>query len=96
MVEIAALGKPLEIHNKDEMAGYNPPAPTREIAMGDQQPAGSGSGQAPPPSLRKPGEAAPPGGSGKVQFPTASQPATPATGVPASGAFGPSTPPHLF
>ncbi len=101
VVEIAALGKPLEIHNKDEMAGYNPPAPTREIAMGDQQPAGSGSGQAPPPSLRKPGEAVPPGGSGKVQFPTAGQPATPATRippVPATGvpATGPSTASHLF
>ena len=41
VVEIAALGKPLEIHDKDEMGGYNPPAPTREIAMGDQQPGNS-------------------------------------------------------
>lgn len=100
VVEIAELGKPLEIHNKDEMAGYNPPAPTREIAMGDQQP-GAGSGQAPPPTLRKPGEAAPPGGEGKVQFPNARIPAPPANGIPASGPIldprvDSQTAPHLF
>lgn len=93
VVEIAALGKPLEIHNKDEMGGYNPPPLTREIAMGDQEPGTQIGGQAPPPTLRKPGEAVPVGGSGKVQFPTASQPATPAAGVPAAGS--PSTP-HLL
>ena len=27
VVKIAALGKPLEIHDTDEMGGYNPPAP---------------------------------------------------------------------
>jgi hypothetical protein len=84
VVEIAALGKPLEIHNKDEMAGYNPPAPTREIAMGDQQPGAPTNGQAPPPTLRKPGEAVPSGGSGKVQFPT-NQSTTPTAGVPTAG-----------
>ena len=45
VVEIAALGKPIEIHDKDEMGDFNPPAPTREVAMGDQQPA-EGAGQA--------------------------------------------------
>ena len=40
VVEIAALGKPIEIHDKDEMGGFNRPAPTREVAMGDQAPAG--------------------------------------------------------
>jgi hypothetical protein len=93
VVEIAELGKPLEIHNKDEMGGYNPPPPTREVAMGDQQPGNSANGQAPPPTLRKPGEPIPAGGSGKVQFPTAGQPGAPAAGVPATG-----TPadPHLL
>jgi len=85
VVEIAELGKPLEIHNKDEMGGYNPPPPTREIAMGDQEPGNSPNGQAAPPTLRKPGESVPSGGSGKVQFPTASQPAVPSIGVPTTG-----------
>lgn len=92
-VEIAELGKPLEIHTKDEMGGYNPPEPTREIAMGDQEPNNSANGQAPPPTLRKPGEPIPAGGSGKVQFPTASQPVPPPAGVPAAGS--PSDP-HLL
>lgn len=81
VVEVAALGKPLEIHDKDEMGGYNPPPPTREIAMGDQQP-NTVNGQSAPPTLRKPGEPIPSGGSGKVQFPTASQPVTPIPAVP--------------
>lgn len=72
VVEIAALGKPIEIHNTDEMGGYNPPPLTREIAMGDQRPGGTEDAPAAPPTLRKPGEAAPPGGPGKVQFPTTS------------------------
>lgn len=67
-VEIAALGKPLEVHDKDEMGGYNPPPPTREITMGDQAP---GSGTKAPPTLRKPGEPVPAGSEGKVQFPKA-------------------------
>jgi hypothetical protein len=85
VVEIAELGKPLEIHNKDEMGGYNPPPPTREVAMGDQEPGNSPNGQPAPPTLRKPGEPIPSGGSGKVQFPTASQPPVPAVGVPTAG-----------
>lgn len=85
VVEIAALGKPLEIHNKDEMGGYNPPPPTREVAMGDPEPGNSPNGQKAPPTLRKPGEPIPSGGSGKVQFPTASQPPVPAVGVPTAG-----------
>lgn len=85
VVEIAALGKPLEIHNKDEMGGYNPPPPTREVAMGDQQPGSSANGQAPRPTLRKPGEPIPSGGSGKVQFPTASQSPITSPGVPTAG-----------
>lgn len=93
VVEIAALGKPLEIHNKDEMGGYNPPPPTREVAMGDQEPDSSPNGQTPPPTLRKPGEPIPSGGSGKVQFPTASQPPVPSAGVPAAGY---PTAPHLL
>lgn len=82
MVEIAALGKPLEIHKTDEMGDYNPPPATREIAMGDQQPGNGNSGQAAPPTLRKPGEAAPPGTSGKVQYPADKRPVAPIPPVP--------------
>jgi hypothetical protein len=72
MVEIAALGKPIEIHNTNEMGDFDP-TPTREVAMGDTDPKGGEEGKQPaPPTLRLPGEAAPAGGPGKVQFPTKS------------------------
>jgi hypothetical protein len=69
LVEIAALGKPIEIHNTDEMGGMNPGPATREVALGDKQP-GSEDKPAGAPTLRLPGEAVPDGGPGKVQFPT--------------------------
>ncbi len=83
-VEIAELGKPLALYDKDEMGAYTSPAETREIVMGDVQAGGGDAsrGTGAPPTLRKPGEAAPPSGSGQVQFPTAK----PASG----GGAGPS------
>jgi hypothetical protein len=94
VVEIAALGKPIEIRDQDEVGELNPSMPTREVAMGDQQQADGDSqkSQAAPPTLRKPGEAAPAGGENKVQFPTASKPSpipptpTSSTTIPATGA----------
>jgi len=86
-VEIAELGKPLEIHNQNELGDYNPPQPTREVAMGDRQPGASG-GKAPPPTLRKPGEAVPAGGSGKVQFPTVNQTSPDASTMPSPDGSG--------
>jgi hypothetical protein len=71
LVEIAALGKPIEIHNTNEMGDFDP-TPTREVAMGDQNQRGAEDKPAAAPSLRLPGEAAPPDGPGKVQFPTKS------------------------
>jgi hypothetical protein len=71
VVEIAALGKPVEIHDKNELEDAEIPTNTREIAMGDRQ-AGKeeeGSAAPPPPSLRMPGEAAPANAQGKVQYP---------------------------
>jgi hypothetical protein len=69
VVEIAALGKPVEIHDKDEMGGYNSPDATREVAMGDKATDGAEKTSAPP-TLLKPGEAASTGSSNnKVQFP---------------------------
>jgi len=70
VVEIAALGKPIEIHDKDEMGGYNSPELTREVAMGDKATEGTEKTSSPP-TLLKPGEAASAGNSNnKVQFPT--------------------------
>jgi hypothetical protein len=84
VVEIAALGKPVEIHDKDEMGGYQDPGLTREIALGDRKPTGDDAAPAAPPTLRKPGEAAPSTGMNKVQFPTASQPTVSTGGAPSS------------
>ncbi|CAN5686171.1 hypothetical protein BH10ACI4_BH10ACI4_16530 [soil metagenome] len=69
MIEIAALGKPMEIHDKDEMAGYIAPVLEREIALGDRKPDpdSSSAAAAAPPTLRKPGE--PIALPNKVQFP---------------------------
>jgi len=70
LVEIAALGKPVEIHDKDELGDFRDPADTREIAMGDAKPnKDDGKPAAPPPTLRLPGEAAPANAEGQVQFP---------------------------
>jgi hypothetical protein len=80
MVEIAALGKPIEIHNTNEMGDFDP-TPTREVAMGDKDQKGAEDKPAAPPTLRLPGEAAPPDGPGKVQFPTKSS-ATPIPPTP--------------
>jgi len=73
VVEIAALGKPVEIHDKNELDGEEMPTNTRQIAMGDRTPGKEGEdGSAPaaPPSLRLPGEAAPANTQEKVQYPT--------------------------
>jgi hypothetical protein len=81
MIEIAALGKPLEIHDKDEMAGYVAPVLEREIALGDRKPAavddgGVAGGVAP--TLRKPGEdVVLPNSPHKVIFPDDPKTATP-------------------
>ncbi len=81
MVEIAALGKPLDIRDKNEMGDFAPPVPTREIAMGDAKASDGSSAAPPPPSLRQPGEAVEnvPGAGGKVQFPAAPIPAPPSS-----------------
>ena len=92
MVQIAALGKPIEVHDKDEMGGLNPAAPTREVAMGDQQQGGEQNKAPAPPTLRLPGEAAPTGGPGKVQFPT--DPAAPIPPPPTTSSSG--SAPKLF
>lgn len=57
-VEIAAMGKPLDVHNHDEMGGYTLPDKTHTVLVADG-PATAGDGasaKAAPPTLRKPGE----------------------------------------
>ena len=95
VVEIAALGKPIEIHDKDEMGGFNAPPPTRVVAMGDQDQRGTEDKPAAPPTLRLPGEAAPADGPGKVQFPT-NNPAAPIPPPPTTtSSTNPSSSPKL-
>jgi hypothetical protein len=86
LVEIAALGKPMEIHDKDEMAGYIQPVLEREIALGDRKSnpdTTATSAPPPPPTLRKPDEPIEiPNAANKVQFPDDPKPPT-ATPSPA-------------
>jgi hypothetical protein len=58
-MRIAALGKPIVIHDQNEMRGYLDPEDTHEIAMGDAKPGNGEDGSAKPPTILKPGEAAP-------------------------------------
>lgn len=51
LIKVAALGKPIEVRDQDEMAGYEPPTPT--VAAGD----GISKEGVAPPSLRLPTEA---------------------------------------
>jgi hypothetical protein len=71
MLEIAEMGKPVQIHDKDEMAGYEDPSLTHEVALGDRQARNSGDGPAPkPPTLHQAGDPEDaPNAQGKVQFP---------------------------
>ena len=75
-VKIAALGKPIEVHNQNELGEYAPASATREIALGDG--ANTAEHPAAPPTLRQPGEIMPvnPGSTAtnKVQYPPPSKP----------------------
>ncbi len=75
MVKIAALGKPIEIHNMDQMGEFGVPGATREVALGDHQ--ASAEHPAPPPTLRKPGEVVPAdsiNSTNRVQYPPPKKP----------------------
>jgi len=90
-VRIAALGKPIEIHDKDEMGDYVDPDGTREVAMGDgpvsTDPDHS---KTPPPTLRQPGDPEPegPGAMHKVQYPPPAK-TTPVPPVPPTDTTAP-------
>ena len=95
LVKIAAMGKPMEIHDQDEMAAYLPPKPTKTIAAGDV--VADQAVKAGPPTLKKPGETLPDETShstaqnGKVQFPEEKK--TDPSAQPAASAPMPATPP---
>jgi len=63
LLKVAALGKPMEIRDKDEIAGYRDPALIHEIALGDErQKTGSAEREgevSKAPSLHLPGEKLP-------------------------------------
>jgi hypothetical protein len=75
MVEIAELGKPIQIHDKDEMADYTAPPTEHQIDVGDRKPPAADGGTTAasgPPTLARPGEtiSVPIGSAnGRVQFP---------------------------
>ena len=83
-LEIAAIGKPIEVHDKNEIGGETEPTlQARTIVNGDVQPPsnseeGGDKTAAPAPTLRKPGEVldTPQGvpGMGKVKMPPSQQP----------------------
>jgi hypothetical protein len=83
-LEIAAIGKPIEVHDKNEIDSEPEPALlARTVADGDAQPnRNDGSPAPPPPSLRKPGEKIDgPATMGRVKFPGDS-PSRPTTQTP--------------
>ena len=85
-LEIAELGKPIQIHTRDEVNGFSAPPQGKQIQLGDRAP-GTGDATAatapPAPTLRRAGEPAPPsGGSGKVQMPTSAAPVGPIPPIP--------------
>ncbi len=83
LVKIAAMGKPMEIHDTNEMGDFLPAVVTREIALGDGKLGEEGSRVAPP-SLRQPGDVdAPVNSAGRVQFPEQKKGPTPAP-IPSS------------
>lgn len=81
-LEIAELGKPIEIHDKPEIGRSNEPVlQARTIHNGDTNASGEEGRAGPAPTLRRPGEpveAASGGGMGKVKLPAD----TPASGKP--------------
>ncbi len=95
MVKVAALGKAIEVHDQDELAGYLPPKRTKTIEEGDTQ-ADVKRGA---PTLKAAGETLPETAgqgaqNGKVQFPVEKPSAAPATSgtAPAGGTTPPAPP----
>ncbi len=86
LVKVAALGKPIEVHDQEELAGYLPPKPGKTIAEGDAQGDDTKRGA---PTLKAAGETLPDAAgagaeNGKVQYPVEK---------PAAGKAAPSSAP---
>ncbi len=75
-VKIAAMGKPMEVRNTNELGDFLPGPETREVALGDARPGDADAvARTSAPTLRQPGDPdVPANASGKVQFPTQKQP----------------------
>ncbi|HZL26133.1 MAG TPA: hypothetical protein VFC39_06345 [Acidobacteriaceae bacterium] len=79
-LEIAELGKPVEIRTKNQVGPAQLPENVRVIASGDAQPGEEGNRPGTAPTLRKPGEGSPNAGEmGPVVIPGDSKPATAGT-----------------
>jgi hypothetical protein len=96
LVKVAALGKAIEVHDQDELAGYLPPKPKKTIEEGDAQGDDTKRGA---PTLKAAGETLPDATekgaqNGKVQYPVKKPAAgTPAAGsAPATGTPAPASP----
>jgi hypothetical protein len=92
-LRIAALGKPIVVQDKNEMRGYLDPEDsdaTHEIAMGDGKSGNGNDGTAKPPTILKPGEAAP-GSQKRVLLPVPASSPAPQEGKPTDTA-PPTTP----
>jgi hypothetical protein len=74
-LEIAELGKPIEVRVKNEVGTAQLPENVHVIASGDAQPTEEGNRPGAAPTLRKPGEESP-GGMGPVAMPGDSKPTT--------------------
>ena len=60
LMKLAALGKPLEVRDRDELAGFRDPALTHEIQLGDAKPVAEGEEHpSRAPSLKTPEERSP-------------------------------------
>lgn len=83
LLKIAAMGKPMEIHDQDEMAAYMPTPEPKGVVEGD--PTTAQVVKKGPPTLTRPGETLPDVAvagtqqNGKVQFPTEKKPDPPPT-----------------
>ena len=79
LLKVAALGQPIQVKDKDELAGYRDPSLVHTIALGDAAAAPEG-GEGKAPSLRQAGDAEPagvPAKGGAVHFPDQKKPAAP-------------------
>ncbi len=85
LIKIAAAGKPIEVHNHDELGGEQLPETTHAVRVGDGPGTGEGKPAAPP-TLRLPGDKAPVGdvdqSPRKVQFPDEHKPRPDPSDVP--------------